>query len=74
MERLYFFPFAEKGYEEWDKFSSGDDQPIEERGLEDDEDFEFNVMPKLLDQQGESLNIPWYSILVQSRHSPKFPF
>ena len=45
----------EKGYEEWDKYSSGDDQPIEERGLEDDEDIQdFNVMPKLLNEQGEA--------------------
>merc|ERR1712126_310972 len=44
----------EKGYEEWDKYSSGDDQPIEERGLEDDEDIQdFNVMPQLLNEQGQ---------------------
>ena len=45
---------SEKGYEEWDKYSSGDDQPIEEHGIEDDEEVEdFNVMPKLLDEQGK---------------------
>ena len=45
----------EKGYEEWDKYSSGDDQPIEERGLEDDEDIQdFNVMPNLMNEQGEA--------------------
>ena len=46
---------TEKGYEDWDNFSSGDEQPVEERGLEEDEDFDFNIMPKLLDQQGEFL-------------------
>ena len=46
---------SEKGYEEWDKYSSGDDQPIEERGLEDDEDIQdFNVMPQLLNEQGKA--------------------
>ena len=47
----------EKGYEEWDKYSSGDDQPIEERGLEDDEDIQdFNVMPQLLNEQGNEFS------------------
>ena len=43
---------TEKGYEEWEKYSSGDDEPIVERGLDEDEAFDFNVVPKLLDQEG----------------------
>ena len=47
--------FLEKGYEEWDKFSSGDEQPVEEKGLDDDEGLDFNVMPRLVDQEGKAL-------------------
>ena len=46
------FLLLEKGYEEWEKYSSGDEQ-IEERGIENCEDLDFNVMPRLLDQQGK---------------------
>ena len=47
--------FSEKGYEEWDKFSSGDEQPVEEKALDDDEGLDFNVMPRLVDQEGKAL-------------------
>merc|ERR1712141_696838 len=44
------------GYEEWDKFSSGDEQPVEEKGLDDDEGLDFNVMPRLVDQEGQEVD------------------
>lgn len=58
----------EKGYEEWDKYSSGDDQPIEERGLEDsDEIDDFNVMPKLLDKQGEEAEDDFFDDYIEPK-------
>ena len=55
MYNLGFDWFLEKGYEEWDNFSSGDEQPVEEKGLDDDEGLDFNVMPRLVDQEGKEL-------------------
>ena len=34
---------------------SGDEQPVEEKGLDDDEGLYFNVMPRLVDQEGKAL-------------------
>ena len=54
---FFVFNTSEKGYEEWDKYSSGDDEPIVERGLEGSEDaLDFNVIPKLMDDEGTHKN------------------
>ena len=39
----------EKGYEDWEYDDYEDATHIEEKGLGDDEEFDFNVIPKLIE-------------------------
>ena len=41
----------EKGYEDWEDEDYEDPTHIEEKGLRDDEEFDFNVIPKLIEEE-----------------------
>ena len=41
----------EKGYEDWEDEDYEDPTHIEEKGLGDDEEFDFNVIPKLIEEE-----------------------
>ena len=55
-KRIGIFAGIEKGYEAWEDEDYVDPPHVEEHGLGDDEQFDFNVIPKLIEDDHDCGN------------------